>query len=90
MDILVEVSKNRKCPASLDWQGDHWILSFGDLNKPNTDVEIEMAPKQLAELHSTIHSAEAELHRRIEAEREAREKAKKAKDKAPTIHVGSC
>jgi len=50
MDIKVRVSEKRKCAASIDWEaGDSIndsqiqklaVLSFGDLDKPDTDVEI--------------------------------------------------
>ena len=64
MDILVRVSRKRKCSASIDWEKEinpkdsHFIMSFGDLTRPDQDVEIEFTEAQLAELQMTIRSAQ--------------------------------
>ena len=64
MDILVRVSKKRKCSASIDWEKEidpkdsHFIMSFGDLSRPDQDVEIEFTEAQLEELQETIRQAQ--------------------------------
>lgn len=64
MDILVRVSRKRKCSASIDWQKElvpkdgFFIMSFGDLTRPNQDVEIEFTEAQLTELQMTIREAQ--------------------------------
>ena len=63
MDILVHVSRKRKCSASIDWQkeypeGGFFIMSFGDLRRPDQDVEVEFTEAQLNELQMTIRTAQ--------------------------------
>jgi len=63
MDILVRVSRKRKCSASIDWEkeypkGGFFIMSFGALTRPDQDVEIEFTEAQLAELQMTIREAQ--------------------------------
>jgi len=64
MDILVRVSSKRKCSASIDWEKEinpkesHFVMSFGDLTRPEQDVEIEFTEAQLKELQSTISEAQ--------------------------------
>jgi len=52
MNIKVIVASSRKCPASVDWNKDFTkaVLSFGDLETPDTDVEVEFTMEQLAAL----------------------------------------
>lgn len=84
MDIIVKVPTGRKCAASIDWNNSYTkaILSFGDLETPGTDVEIEFTVKQLAELGCVVVNAEiAGNNNRSEI----------AAKKSPTIyHGGSC
>jgi hypothetical protein len=66
MDIKVTVSKNRKCPASIDWRKEYpkggiYIMSFGDLSTPDNDVEIEFTEIQLVDLQSTIRTAQEKV-----------------------------
>lgn len=63
MDILVKVSRERICSASIDWQkglseDGFFIMSFGDLDRPDQDVEIEFTEAQLTELQMTIREAQ--------------------------------
>jgi hypothetical protein len=66
LEILVRVSKERICAASLDWEEDtpegHWLLSFGNIGSPNTDVEIEFTEMQLGKLKETVNSASKPKH----------------------------
>jgi len=67
MDIKVVVSERRKCAASIDWRAGNYIdeshiqklavLSFGDRNEPETDVEILFDINQLKELNSVVSKA---------------------------------
>ncbi len=60
MDIKVKVPTERKCAASIDWNGSYTkaILSFGDRETPDTDVEIEFTVEQLANLGCLTVEAE--------------------------------
>ena len=61
MDVFVTVPSERECPASLDWRGKSdeedgvWVLSFGDLEREKTDVEVEFSIEQLAELREILN-----------------------------------
>lgn len=67
MDIKVRVSEKRKCAASIDWEAGKRvnesqfqklaILSFGDLETPDTDVEIEFTLTQLRRLNVIVTKA---------------------------------
>ena len=58
---MVKVLAERKCFASIDFetgQGKYknvYVMSFGDLNKPDTDVEVEFTSKQLKELRILLN-----------------------------------
>jgi len=65
MDIKVEVPLKRKCPASLDTCGKIAVLSFGDLDKPDTDVEVEFSLSQLKELQRVVNEGVKNLERSI-------------------------
>jgi hypothetical protein len=81
MDILVKVPSNRKCAGSVDNKGDCWMLSFGDLDTPKTDVEVECTTVQLLEIRQAIDEAILQRIRVIET----------APEKASTpTHRGSC
>lgn len=63
MEITVRVSKDRKCPASLNWRQPErgiagWILSFGDPDKPRADCEIAFNVFQLRELQKMINKVD--------------------------------
>lgn len=64
MDILVRVSRKRKCSVSLDWEKEinpkesHFVMSFGDLSRPDQDVEIEFTEVQLQDLQMVIREAQ--------------------------------
>lgn len=103
MNILVTVSEDRKCSASIDsktatgnMNNPIWILSFGDLDKPDTDVEVKFTIKQLKELKETIDKSIEQFN---EFQRELEEKrskertllAEKRKEKREgEYHFGSC
>ena len=59
MDIKVRVLTNRKCFASVEFDDeDHkdvYVMSFGDNQKPDTDVEIEFNPVQLKKLRNLLN-----------------------------------
>jgi len=67
MDIKVVVSEKRKCAASIDWRAGKEIntsmtqklavLSFGDLDKPDTDVEVLFSLTQLRKLDKIVKKA---------------------------------
>lgn len=77
MDIKVEVPRKRKCHSSLDWNNDKqcWIMSFGDLRKPETDVEIEFTPTQLHDHRKMVN----DLYRKLKKDFASKE-----------VHVGTC
>lgn len=99
-DVLVEVSKDRKCAASIDiisiTEAPYRLarLSFGDSGNPDTDVEIDFTFEQLMELMQTVmlgyNKLETELaeYNRLEEEK-AKEKEKK-KHQRQVAHYGSC
>lgn len=99
MDIKVFVPLKRKCAASLDWGccqcgEDAWILSFGDLNRPDTDVEVCFSSAQLNELEVVVKAAQTRYSQMIkDAEREKKqaEEARAKARKLPAVpHYGSC
>ena len=61
MDIMVRVLAERKCFASIDFETGRgkyknvYTISFGDLKKPNTDVEIEFTSAQLKKLRILLN-----------------------------------
>ena len=59
MNIKVRVSRDRRCFASLDKVEEipqaYWIMSFGDKNRPKTDVEIEFTSKQIRNLKDMLN-----------------------------------
>lgn len=61
MDIKVKVLAKRHCFASVDFEygsGGYknvYVMSFGDLKKPNTDVEVEFTPTQLKKLRDLLN-----------------------------------
>lgn len=61
MDILVRVFAKRKCFASIDFDTGHgeiknvYVMSFGDLKKSCTDVEVEFTPPQLRKLRDLLN-----------------------------------
>ena len=61
MNIKVRVLAKRKCFASLEFdEEDHkdvWVMSFGDNQRPDTDVEIEFTPEQLKKLRKLLNKA---------------------------------
>jgi len=63
MEIVVRVLKDRKCSASLDWNHPErgiagWILSFGDLDKPDTDCEVALDAFQIANFREMINKVD--------------------------------
>ena len=84
MDILVRVPTKRKCAASIDWKEKFTkaILSFGDKETPNTDVDVEFTPQQLEELGCVVGDA-------IVAGNEGRARAA-AKKQNVIYHGGNC
>ena len=84
MDIIVKVSTERKCAASVDWTKKYTkaILSFGDKETPETDVEIEFTPEQLEQLGCVVGPA-------IVAGNIGRDRAK-AKKAGKPYHAGLC
>ena len=61
MDIKVRVLTKRKCFASIEFDDeDHidvYVMSFGDNQKPDTDVEVEFTPEQLKKLRTMLNKA---------------------------------
>lgn len=57
MDIKVRVPSARRCYASVDWNEKKkvWLMSFGDKEKPDTDVEVEFDDNQLRELRGLLN-----------------------------------
>jgi len=95
MNIKVLVKTERKCAASLDWKrGKVWVLSFGDLDRPDTDVEVEFTPAQLNELEVVVRNAQNSYKQMIkDAEREKKqiEGARAKAKKIPEVrHYGNC
>jgi len=102
MNILVTVSEDRKCSASIDSKtasanmgNPIWILSFGDLDKPDTDVEVNFTIKQLKELKKTIDESIERFnksHEEFEKKRLEKEKERiKEKERVKReYHFGSC
>ena len=85
MNILVKVSEDRTCSGSIDTINHQiYILSFGDLVTPNTDVEIEFNIDQLKKLNETTNAAIKDYTDFQKAEKE------KEKQKAKIYHNGSC
>jgi uncharacterized damage-inducible protein DinB len=103
MNILVTVSEDRKCSASIDGKlvnyhsnNPIWILSFGDLDKPDTDVEVKFTIKQLKELKETIDksierfdSFQKELEEKRSKERTLLAEKRKERREGE-YHFGSC
>lgn len=73
MEIKVKVSEKRKCAASIDWEaGDEInntqiqklaVLSFGDLEAPDTDVEVLFTLVQLRKLGAIVPKAIKEFEK---------------------------
>lgn len=73
MNIKVKVSEKRKCAASIDWSAGEninanqiqklAILSFGDLETPDTDVEILFTLSQLRKLNKITAKAVKEFEK---------------------------
>lgn len=84
MNIKVLVPAERKCAASIDWDRGFTkaTLSFGDKDTPETDVEIMLTIRQLAELGCVASAAEI-------AGNEGRARAKARRANEP-YHGGSC
>ena len=59
MDIKVRVLTKRKCFASVELDFvDHidvYVMSFGDNQKPDTDVEVEFTSEQLEKLRNLLN-----------------------------------
>ena len=59
MDIKVRVLTKRKCFASVEFDYvDHidvYVMSFGDNQKPDTDVEVEFTSEQLNKLRNLLN-----------------------------------
>ena len=80
-------SRERKCSASIDVinVGNRISrLSFGDLDKPETDVEVDFTYEQLLELRNVTQKAVKDMEAVIE------EQAKKLERESPKKHYGSC
>ena len=59
MDIKVRVLAKRKCFASVEFDHDNhvdvYVMSFGDNQKPDTDVEVEFTIEQLKKLRNLLN-----------------------------------
>lgn len=99
--MLVKIPNDRKCAASIDIITDTMgvplaVLSFGDLDAPETDVEVQFTLEQLAELLQVValgyNQLEAVVTEHNTKLQEAEEAKKKAKREARPIrrHMGSC
>lgn len=91
MDILVKVSTKRKCAASIDVinAADKTVrLSFGDLETPETDVEVDFTLDQLRELNAVSTKALTDLEQAIEERARMLERIER--DKKRREHYGSC
>lgn len=58
MNILVRLGRERKCFASLDQKGSFWLMTFGTLQRPENDVEIEFTQMQLDKLRDMLNQEE--------------------------------
>jgi len=54
MRIFLRVSRKRKCFATIDWETNYWVMSFGDL-KAKDDIGIEFTPHQLERLKDLLN-----------------------------------
>lgn len=73
MNIKVRVSERRLCAASIDWEAGANInesqiqklavLSFGDLETPDTDVEVLFTLVQLRKLSAVVSKAIKEFEK---------------------------
>ncbi len=90
MNILVKVPKQRKCSASIDvlsYSDGLSMLSFGDLETPQTDVEVEFTYLQLKDLKEVVANAIKDLKKGYEEYKKAQEKAISRRGRE---HHGSC
>ncbi len=62
MNILVRVSRKRKCFASLDQESTYWVMSFGSASRPDNDVEIEFSQTQLNKLRDMLNQELTLVH----------------------------
>jgi len=97
MNVLVKVPKDRKCAASIDIVDTLARLSFGDLDTPEVDVEVDFTLEQLTELMQVValgyHKLEAEIAEhtaRLLKETEKAERAEARKRQRQIAHYGSC
>ena len=96
-NVLVKVSKDRKCAASIDivdtTEAPLAKLSFGDLDNPEVDVEVDFTFEQLTELMQTVMLGYNELEmaiKSLDAKEKAKKEAAKEKRHRQTAHMGSC
>lgn len=67
MDIKVKVPSKRKCSASIDVIDRNLaLLSFGDLETPETDVEVEFTLDQLKELKNVADKSIEDWEKNLE------------------------
>lgn len=90
MDILVKVSYDRKCFASVDWNSTKglWVMSFGDLEKPDHDVEIEFTPIQLSELRGMLNGMD--MVQKVEEKPKVEKVASAPTNSQTDSHRGLC
>jgi len=59
VNVKVKVLANRRCFASIeadfDLHKDVYVMSFGDKQRPDTDVEIEFTAEQLKKLRDLLN-----------------------------------